>query len=455
MASSISHAVVRHRPSCRQRLLGREFAARFALVPLVAPLHSARLRIFLKKIRSDSYPSNSLRFRCLSISSTYLPENIQKNVVFCVDPVCTTCHGGRPTLQPNMKIHKIHKSEKLRSSSSEVGATSSRVVKRLEAASTLKAPLAITCLLATGLLTPTLGAQEISQNIESDTAAPLPLPIGKTGIASNYPGDRNIQNDPRVLFTDNFESYTTSSQLGSKWNDWSGPATTRISTEPGRVYSGLRALEFTLPQSTRERTDAVKKTIYPERDVLFARAYTKFDATYNVPGSNHNGIRISAHYPGPGQTPNGTNFFLFLLQNNMRAGSPAPGYSELYVYHPDQGSKWGDLWLPTGQILPTGTGPAYFGTNFLPRPNFVPVRNRWYCYELMVKANTPGQRNGRAAFWIDGRLIADFTNLRMRDINTLKIDNVQFVLHAKTCPRVTRKWYDNIVVAKSYIGPLE
>jgi hypothetical protein len=35
-----------------------------------------------------------------------------------------------------------------------------------------------------------------------------------------------------------------------------------------------------------------------------------------------------------------------------------------------------------------------------PRPD----RDRWICYEFMVKANTPGQRDGRLAFWIDGRL---------------------------------------------------
>ena len=99
--------------------------------------------------------------------------------------------------------------------------------------------------------------------------------------------------------------------------------------------------------------------------------------------------------------------------------------------------------------------PNNFGPYFVPRPNFVPLRNRWYCYELMVKANTAGRRDGRAAFWIDGKLIADFQNLRMRDINTLKIDRVQLTLQAKTCARLTRKWYDNLVVAKSYIGPLE
>jgi hypothetical protein len=221
------------------------------------------------------------------------------------------------------------------------------------------------------------------------------------------------------------------------------------------VHTGTRALEFTLPQSTVEIANAVGKDISPTEDVLFARVYTKFDPTYNVTGSNHNGVRISANYPGPGTKPNGRDFFLFLLQNNMRADGPAPGYSQLYVYHPEQRSNWGDIWFPDGQILPNSSIPSNFGPYFVPRPNFVPLWDRWYCYELMVKANTAGQRDGRTAFWIDGKLIADFQNLRMRDINTLKIDRVQLSLHAGTCLRLTRKWYDNLVVAKSYIGPLE
>ena len=287
------------------------------------------------------------------------------------------------------------------------------------------------------------------------SAAPPPLPEGKTGLARRYPGDMNIENDPNVIFADNFESYTTVAQMIGKWYRCGKPAYAKITMAPGTVYSGLRALQFTLPQSTTEIVNAAVKDITPTRDVLFARVYTKFDSTYNVPGSNHNGITISANYPGPGTKPNGRNFFLFLLQNNMWANAPAPGYSQLYVYHPEQRSNWGDLWFPDGRILPNILIPSNFGPYFVPRPNFVPLRNRWYCYELMVKANTAGRRDGRAAFWIDGKLIADFQNLRMRDINTLKIDRVQLTLQAKTCARLTRKWYDNLVVAKSYIGPLE
>ena len=46
----------------------------------------------------------------------------------------------------------------------------------------------------------------------------------------------------------------------------------------------------------------------------------------------------------------------------------------------------------TGTVLPEVLRHReIFGSFFVPRPNFIPQSNRWYSYELMVKANTPGQ----------------------------------------------------------------
>jgi hypothetical protein len=73
----------------------------------------------------------------------------------------------------------------------------------------------------------------------------------------------------------------------------------------------------------------------------------------------------------------------------------------------------------------------------------------------MIKANTIGSRDGRIACWLDGVLIADFTNLRLRDVDSLKINRFNLSLHAgSNTSRETWKWYDNVVAAKSYIGPV-
>ena len=72
----------------------------------------------------------------------------------------------------------------------------------------------------------------------------------------------------------------------------------------------------------------------------------------------------------------------------------------------------------------------------------------------MVKANAPGRRDGRMACWLDGKLIADFPNLRLRDVATLKIERIGLGLYmASNALRENRKWYDDVVAATAYIGP--
>jgi len=97
-----------------------------------------------------------------------------------------------------------------------------------------------------------------------------------------------------------------------------------------------------------------------------------------------------------------------------------------------------------------------YGPGFVSRPNIIPQLDRWYCYEYMLKANTPGVRDGRIAVWLDGVLVADFPGLRLRDIATLKIDRFGLSFHIGSNPNgQARKWYDNVVAAKSYIGPIQ
>jgi len=290
-----------------------------------------------------------------------------------------------------------------------------------------------------------------------------------TGIASRYPGDKNIASDPAVIFADDFESYTSPSQLTSKWDDAYHLQNTRIAIETGNFFAGSKALEFSLPISITEVSNSLKKRLSPEQDTVFLRAYTKFDSGYSVTGSNHNGLRLSAKYPGPGTMPpaDGTGFFLFLLQNNILgttlAGETAPGHSHLYVYWPKQRSAFGDHWYPDGLVKPFSGNIGNEGEwlafpnqypDFKAMPNFLPQRNRWYCYELMVRANTPGQNDGEAKYWIDGKLIGDFPNLNIRSVSTLKIDEAHIGLHAAHSERVNKKWYDNVVIAKQYIGPM-
>jgi hypothetical protein len=282
------------------------------------------------------------------------------------------------------------------------------------------------------------------------------LPEGNSGIAARYPGDVGIGLDPAVIFADDFESYSTPVSLTDRWNEAYHTANMRLATEPGNYYSGRQALEFTVPQTGSEVSNNAIKYVSPERDVLFLRYYAKFDAGFNVLGSSHNGSTISAHYCCPGVPADGYNKFLVNYEAwRGETATANPGKLNVYIYHPDQRDIWGDHFYPTGTVLPFSSVPFNFGPEFVSRPDVIPVLGRWYSYELMVKANTPGLRDGRIALWLDGSLIADFPNLRLRETTALKIDRFKIQLHVlSNTLGVARKWYDNLVAATSYIGPM-
>ncbi len=282
------------------------------------------------------------------------------------------------------------------------------------------------------------------------------LPQGNSGIAAQYPFDAGIASNPAVIFADDFESYSGVSGLTSKWNEAYHTANIRIATEAGNVFSGGKSLEFTVPQTTNEVSNTVLKYVSPERDTLFLRYYARFDGGFNVIGSSHNGSVISAHYCCPGVRADGFNKFLVSFEAWRDGAATAnPGKLNVYIYHPDQRDIWGDHFFPTGIVLPFSSTPFDYGPDFVSRPDIIPVLGRWYSYEFMVKANTPGLRDGRVAFWLDGTLIADFPNLRLRETTALKIDRFSIDLHVHTNNlAVARKWSDNVVVATSYIGPM-
>lgn len=291
---------------------------------------------------------------------------------------------------------------------------------------------------------------------------PPPLPEGNRGIAASYPGDTGIENDPAVVFHADFEDCRTSADLPRKWDVIYNGEHLGITEEAADVHGGRRALEITIPKQERPLSVDVHRTLAETREVLFLRFYTKFEKGFEVPRtSSHNGGTISAgYYPGgratPGHRADGRNKFLASFETEIASpGSPgSPGLLNVYIYHPEQRGNYGDHFFPSGMVMPNTSLPHPFGPHFVPRSDVLPEVGRWYCFEYMVKANTPGQRDGRVSCWVDGKLIADFPNLRLRDTDALKIDRFGVGLFIANNPRrENKKWYDDVVAATSYIGP--
>ncbi len=292
----------------------------------------------------------------------------------------------------------------------------------------------------------------------------VPLPEHR-GLAARYPRDTRLATDPAVVFADDVESSTTgvlpdglAAEQRTAWNNpwdraWGG---SRITDDPEHVHAGHRALEFRM---NGPGAIGVGKYIRRGFDRLFFRYYIKYDDAF--PGAHHVGAGIAARAPGvpdanPGVKPDGTNQFDVLLDHwSFDAGGPPPGHLVAYVYHMDQQHQWGEQFYPSGRTLPGVNGArGIFGPSFVPRKDFVPVRGRWYCYEFMAQANTPGQRDGRVAFWVDGRIAADFPNLRFRSVDALKINRVDVGMYESRHNGLHRVWIDDVVVATAYIGPM-
>jgi hypothetical protein len=285
----------------------------------------------------------------------------------------------------------------------------------------------------------------------SQATAPPQLPQGNSGIAAAYPNDAGISAHPNVLFVDGFDSYTSVSQLTSsgKYNNYYQAS--NLAIDSSMFFGGTKSLRMRMPSTTSEVSNAVVKDLSPTRDALFMRVHARYQPTYAGVNSAHNALRITGGYTGPGRRPNGRDFFLVNIEHSKWGTEAEPGYTHAYVYHPEQDDVYGEHWFSDGTVT---NGSQSFGPFFVPRTKVVPTRGEWISYEVLVQLNTPGTRDGRVAVWQNGSLIADWQNIRFRDVSTVKIDQIQLENGGQRSSQQNDKWYDNLVVASSYIGPM-
>ena len=92
------------------------------------------------------------------------------------------------------------------------------------------------------------------------------------------------------------------------------------------------------------------------------------------------------------------------IQGTVRPGEVNPGYFHIYAYWPKQRQRlrrplvlrrMGHTVRRGGLVIISGAVP-----DFKPMPNVQPKLGEWFCYEIMVKANTIGRNDGEVAWWI-------------------------------------------------------
>lgn len=272
------------------------------------------------------------------------------------------------------------------------------------------------------------------------------LPAGK-GLAADFAADAGIAEHRDVIFADNFEQGT----LGARWDstrDEKSKVLQLVPTGDADAPVGKRALQVTA--TLGENTGGGLTKWFESADAIYIRFYTRFDAdcdyihhfcTLRANKSLQGKDRWSG-FGGAGEKPDGAERFSTALEpwGNWQRWPP-PGRWNFYSY-------W-----HTMQRSPDG---RYWGNGFRPmdQPNI--ERGVWICAEMMLKHNTPGQDDGEQAYWIDGQLRGHWRGINWRTSPSLRAN--AFTLESYVTDRWTKHqtnivYFDNVVIARSYIGP--
>jgi hypothetical protein len=270
------------------------------------------------------------------------------------------------------------------------------------------------------------------------------LPQGP-GLAARFRADSGIATHRAVIFADDFET----GELGARWDE-QPPAKAKVLSlgVAGEEVCGSRCLRVEA-RLGENQGGGLKKWFEPA-DTMFVRFYVRFD-----PGCDyvHHFVTLRANkglrggdkwsgFGGAGLKPTGDERFSTALEPwGNWARWPAPGRWNFYSY-------WHEM-----RVSADGN---YWGNSFLPERQEAIPKNRWICAEFMLKHNSPGQPDGEQAFWIDGRLLGHWPGINWRKSDSLKANAL--TLESYVTDRWTKNvtnivYFDNVVIAREYIGP--
>jgi len=301
------------------------------------------------------------------------------------------------------------------------------------------------------------------------------------GLAARFPFDRGIKSHPSVLLHETFEDGI--GRISSRW--------TQVKNKDGKVLSvsgekppasgGRQSLQMHSVKG-RDTGGHLWQCFKPGVDTMYGRFYVKFSKDHPYV---HHFVKIGA-WRGASRWPAG------------EAGYRHDG-SKSFQTGIEPGSGWGKNDPPGGWFLYTywcemrtydPNKRVYYGNAFAPQKPCQIPRDRWQCVEFMVKANDAPKSDGEQAFWVDGRLIGrwapgtptgswksdkyrigggePFKGYKWRTTNDLKINtfwllyyqeavwrgSTQFKKKPNTSETEGTVWFDDVVVATEYIGPI-
>ncbi|MEX2216839.1 MAG: hypothetical protein WD768_22185 [Phycisphaeraceae bacterium] len=302
------------------------------------------------------------------------------------------------------------------------------------------------------------------------------------GLAAKYPLDAGIAKDAAVLFAEDFEGVTVA-DLSKRWNEASnkdGKVISLVADAPVKG-AGEKSVQMTATVTANEGGHLYKK-LPRGVDTAFARVYVKFpkDAGYIHHFIHFGGYNPATNWPqgGAGSRPRGDERMTVGIEPYGSGGKlDAPGAWNFYPY-------WHEMKASVGN--------RYWGNSIAPTTPLMVPCEKWQCVEIMMKTNTPGQRDGELALWLDGKLSMHVKKgsprgqwsgmgFQLRDVNETRAEpfegfswrtseklkiNFFWLLHYVTDTALKRNgvtdmekpvtvWFDNVVVAEKYIGPVK
>ena len=292
---------------------------------------------------------------------------------------------------------------------------------------------------------------------------------GGPGLAWRYPGDKGIESDPAVVFAEDFEEASLDA-VWSRWEDVQSQEIMSLSPDVPLVASGARSL-LMAHVGGKGNGGYLYRRLPPGYDKLYVRFYVKFDPNCSP---IHHFVHMGGYNP-PTRWPQGG------------AGLRPQGNERFTTGVEPFGKSWRWDFYSYWMAMRSSPDGHSWGHDFINDPALRAERGRWICVELMMKMNEPvTQSNGEQALWIDGRpWIKDgqtlshlgqgfprgkwvwdsfnpdpqgepFEGFQWRTTEDLKLNFLWLLLYITDSPpgHVSQVWFDDIVVARQYIGPI-
>lgn len=274
------------------------------------------------------------------------------------------------------------------------------------------------------------------------------------GIASRYVGDRDIGNDPNVIFSEDFEG----DGLDPILSDW------EYASHTERMFVSSDTPDFSVGNQSLFMSGSADlyQRLLPGYDQLYIRFYAKFEADCQSAG---HWVWLGGRYPSvPWPWP--------------EAGICPDGNERWSTGVEPMGSHWSWDFYTYWMGMRSAPSGDCWGNTFSGRPSPWPVsKNEWICLEFMVKMNDPATaHNGEQAFWINGEKMAHlgpgfpagtwiwdgfyphegeaaFEGFQWRNCPDLNINYVWLEHYVPSDPDCGC-WFDDLIIATEYIGPL-